>query len=53
MGNRSTVKSLNELVDDLWGGLASAVSYSGYKTLTGFISNGIFEIKENSLPPGR
>jgi len=51
--DRSTVKSLKELVDDLWGGLASAVSYSGYKSLTEFIGNGIFEIKENSLPPGR
>ena len=51
--DRSTVKPLNELVDDLWGGLSSAVSYSGYKSLTDFIGNGIFEIKENSLPPGR
>ena len=51
--DRSTVKSLKELVDDLWGGLASAVSYSGYKSLTEFIGNGVFEIKENSLPPGR
>jgi len=33
--------------------LSSAVSYSGYNTLTDFVGNGIFEIKENSLPPGR
>jgi GMP reductase len=51
--DRSTVKSLQELIDDLWGGLSSAVSYSGYKSLTDFIGNGIFEVKENSLPPGR
>jgi len=51
--DRSTVKSLDELVEDLWGGLSSAVSYSGYNTLTDFVGNGIFEIKENSLPPGR
>lgn len=49
----SSVKSLNELVDDLWGGLSSAISYSGYKTLSEFVGNGVFEIKENSLPPGR
>ena len=51
--DRSTVKSLNELIEDLWGGLSSAVSYSGAKSLTEFVGNGIFEIKENSLPPSR
>ena len=51
--DRSSVKPLKELVDDLWGGLSSAVSYSGYKSLSEFIGNGVFEIKENSLPPGR
>jgi GMP reductase len=51
--DRSNVKPLKELVDDLWGGLTSAVSYSGYKSLSEFIGNGVFEIKENSLPPGR
>lgn len=51
--DKSSVKPLNELVDDLWGGLASAVSYSGYKSLTEFVGNGIFEVKENSLPPGK
>jgi len=44
---------LNKLVDDLWGGLSSAVSYSGYKTLSELIGNGVFEIKQNSLPPRR
>ena len=44
---------LEILVDDLWGGLSSAVSYGGCKTLTEFIGNGTFEVKQNSLPPKR
>jgi hypothetical protein len=44
---------LETLVDELWGGISSAVSYGGYDTLTNFIGNGVFEIKQNSLPPGR
>ena len=44
---------LERLVDELWGGISSAVSYSGYDTLTNFIGNGVFEIKQNSLPPGK
>ena len=44
---------LERLVDELWGGISSAVSYSGYDTLTNFIGNGVFEIKQNSLPPRR
>jgi hypothetical protein len=44
---------LQSLVDELWGGLASAVSYGGYETLSKFIGNGVFEIKQNSLPPRR
>jgi GMP reductase len=47
------LKPLSKLVDELWGGLSSAVSYSGYSTLTDFIGNGVFEIKQNSLPPKR
>jgi GMP reductase len=47
------LRPLESLVDELWGGISSAVSYSGYETLSGFISNGVFEIKENSLPPRR
>jgi IMP dehydrogenase/GMP reductase len=46
------LKPLKVLVDDLWGGISSAISYSGYSSLENFIGNGIFEIKENSLPPG-
>lgn len=51
--DRNTVKPLQELVDDLWGGLSSAVSYSGYSSLSDFVGNGVFEIKQNSLPPGK
>lgn len=44
-------KPLSELVRDLWGGISSYVSYSGYPSLTEAIGNGVFEIKQNSLPP--
>ena len=44
---------LKTLVDELWGGIASAVSYGGYETLSKFIGNGVFELKHNSLPPRR
>ena len=47
------LRPLEELVDELWGGISSAVSYSGYNTLKRFIGNGVFEIKQNSLPPRR
>jgi GMP reductase len=47
------LKPLEELVTELWGGLSSAVSYGGYKSLTDFIGNGVFELKQNSLPPKR
>lgn len=42
---------LNKIVSDLWGGLASYVTYSGYPSLKEAISNGLFEVKQNSLPP--
>jgi hypothetical protein len=44
---------LDKLVSDLWGGISSAISYSGNDSLTRFIYNGHFEVKENSLPPRR
>jgi hypothetical protein len=44
---------LKSLVDELWGGIASAVSYGGHETLSKFIGNGVFELKQNSLPPRR
>jgi GMP reductase len=40
------LENLDKLVFNLWGGISSAVSYSGYKTLTKFIGNGVFEIKQ-------
>ena len=40
------LENLDKLVFDLWGGISSAVSYSGYETLTKFIGNGVFEIKQ-------
>jgi GMP reductase len=39
--------SLEELINDLWGGISSAVSYSGFATLSNFIGNGVFELKHN------
>jgi len=47
------LRPLEELVTELWGGISSAVSYSGCSTLKDFIGNGVFEIKQNSLPPRR
>ena len=47
------LRPLESLVDELWGGISSAVSYSGYETLSSFIGNGVFELKQNSLPPRR
>lgn len=44
---------LETLVNELWGGISSAVSYGGKETLTDFIGNGVFELKQNSLPPRR
>ena len=50
---KDELKPLEDLVNELWGGLSSAVSYGGYKSLSDFIGNGVFELKENSLPPKR
>ena len=47
------LKPLSILIDDLWGGLSSAISYSGYSSITDFIGNATFEVKQNSLPPKR
>jgi GMP reductase len=44
--NPDNLISLEKLIDNLWGGISSAVSYSGYKTLEKFIGNGVFEIKQ-------
>jgi hypothetical protein len=44
---------MDKLIDDLWGGISSAVSYGGFNRLKDFINQGVFEIKQNSLPPKR
>jgi len=44
--NPDNLISLEKLIDNLWGGVSSAISYSGYPTLTKFIGNGVFEIKQ-------
>lgn len=49
--NKTELKSLKYLVNELWGGICSGISYCGYDTVSDFIGNGIFEIKQNSLPP--
>jgi len=48
---KADIESLSSKVDTLWGGLSSTVSYTGYDTLTNFIGNATFEVKQNSLPP--
>lgn len=49
--NKEELKSLSYLVKELWGGISSGVSYSGYPSLSELIGNGTFEVKINSLPP--
>jgi hypothetical protein len=44
--DKSEVKPLKELVDNLWDGISSAVSYSGFGSLSNFIGRGVFEIKQ-------
>ena len=40
------IKPLSVAVDEIWSAISSAVSYSGYKSLSEFIGRGIYEIKE-------
>lgn len=49
--NKEHLKPLKDLIEELWCGISSGISYSGYENLNNYIGNGIFEIKENSLPP--
>ena len=44
--NPDNLISLEKLIDNLWGGISSAISYSGHETLEKFIGNGVFEIKQ-------
>ena len=45
--DQDEIVSLESLVDDLWGGISSSISYSGHASLTDFIGNGVFEIKHS------
>jgi hypothetical protein len=47
---KEELKPLKDIVNELWGCISSAVSWSGHKTLTNAIGNGVFQIKQNSLP---
>lgn len=40
-------KTLKELINEIWQGISSGVSYSGYTSLTDAIGNGTFELKHN------
>jgi GMP reductase len=43
--NKEEIKPLKYLVGELWGGISSAISYSGYANLTQFKGNAVFELK--------
>lgn len=43
--NTSEVKPLKILVEELWGGISSAISYSGFSKIDDFIGNGTLELK--------
>ncbi len=45
--DESKVKPLKELVDDLWGGISSGITYSGHRSLPEYIGNGVFEVKNS------
>jgi hypothetical protein len=49
--NEKELKPLKYLVDELWGGISSGISYVGCESVSEYIGNGVFEIKCNSLPP--
>lgn len=44
--NKKDIKPLAELTKELWGGISSAISYSGYDSLDAFRRNGVFEEKK-------
>ncbi|MEK6882243.1 MAG: IMP dehydrogenase, partial [Nanoarchaeota archaeon] len=49
--NKYQLKPLKELVDELWGGISSGISYVGCNSVEAFVGQGVFELKINSLPP--
>lgn len=44
--DQTKIQPLSVVVDELWSAISSAVSYSGYKSLSEFIGRGVYEIKE-------
>lgn len=44
--DQTKLRSLADAVEELWGAISSAVSYSGHKSLTDFIGRGVYEVKE-------
>lgn len=49
--DKTQLKPLSEIIKQLKGSLSSGISYCGRKDISGFIGNGVFEVKQNSLPP--
>lgn len=44
--DNSDLKPVEQIINEIWDGIRSGVSYSGYATLSDSIGNGIFEIKK-------
>jgi IMP dehydrogenase len=44
--DQTQIEPLKNKIDELWSAISSAVSYSGYQSLSEFIGRGIYEIKE-------
>lgn len=44
--DQTQIQPLTKKIDELWSAISSAVSYSGYQSLSDFIGRGIYEIKE-------
>ena len=38
-------KTLQQVLEELWDGIRSGISYSGYKSVDEFIGKGVFEVK--------
>jgi IMP dehydrogenase / GMP reductase domain len=43
--DKKEIKPLKILIDELWGGISSAISYSGFNNIDNFIGNGEIELK--------
>lgn len=42
--DKENITSLKDIVNDIWGGISSGVSYSGFSSVSELIGNGTFEI---------